>query len=200
MLVRPDDPAVENPTKYIGQFYDEETAERMMSERGWQMKKDSDRGYRRVVPSPMPYGSVEAATIARLVESGTIVIAGGGGGIPVYIDEHGNYEGMDAVIDKDLASAVIGKEIDAGVLSILTSVDAVSLDFGKPSQKTLGAITLSQARTYLNEGHFPPGSMGPKIQAAIKFIEEGGKLVTITSFNHARDSVHGEAGTRIVPD
>ena len=200
MLVRPDDPAIENPTKYIGQFYDEQQAREYEKSRGWHMKKDSDRGWRRVVPSPMPYNTVEGSTIKSLVESGAIVIAGGGGGIPVYIDENGNYEGMDAVIDKDLGSAVIGHEIGAGILCILTSVDSVAINFGEKNEESLGTVTLSQMKKYFDEGHFAPGSMGPKIQAAVKFLENGGEMVSITSFNNAEKAVRGEAGTRIVPD
>ncbi|MFH1686828.1 MAG: carbamate kinase [bacterium] len=200
MLVRADDPAITNPTKYIGQFYDEATARKLAREEGWQVKPDTHRGWRRVVASPIPYHTVAAKTIKSLVAAGTIVIAGGGGGIPVYIDENGNYEGVDAVIDKDFASAVIAHEIGAGILSILTSVERVSINFGKPDQEDLDTVTLTQIKQYRDEGHFPPGSMGPKIDAAIKFMEAGGELVTITSLDHARDSVHGEAGTRIVPD
>jgi carbamate kinase len=200
MLVQPDDPAIENPSKYVGQFYDEALAARLTAERNWQMKKDADRGYRRVVPSPVPYHTVEAETIKTLVSAGTIVIAGGGGGIPVYIDHKGNYEGLDAVIDKDLASAVLGKEIGASILSILTSVEKVSINYGKPDQQDLDTVPISQIRQFAAQGHFPPGSMGPKIAAAIKFMEEGGEMVTISSFSQAREAIRGKAGTRIVPD
>jgi carbamate kinase len=200
MLVDENDPAVQNPTKYIGQFYKEDEAKLFTETRGWQMKKDSDRGWRRVVPSPMPLRAIEGQTIKKLVDENTIVIAGGGGGIPVYTDKKGNLEGMDAVIDKDLGSAVIGSEIGAGVLSILTSVDMVSVNFGKPDQKELETCTLSEIKKYFEMGHFPPGSMGPKILAAIKFLENGGELVTITSFKNAKKAVYGEAGTRIVRD
>jgi len=200
MLVKQDDPAIANPTKYVGQFYDDDTARILMDKRDWVMKKDVDRGWRRVVPSPMPYHSVQADIIKDLVHKGAVVIAGGGGGIPVYIDEEGHYEGLDAVIDKDLASAVIGREIGAQVLCILTAVDAVVLNFGEPNEKPLGTVKVSQMKEYLKEGHFPAGSMGPKVEAAIKFIEEGGEMVTITSLGNARKAVLGEAGTRIVPD
>ncbi|MBD3257765.1 carbamate kinase [candidate division GN15 bacterium] len=200
MLVDPNDPAIANPTKYIGQFYTEDEARLYAETRGWQMKADSNRGWRRVVPSPEPIKAVEGETIKQLVTAGTVVIAGGGGGIPVYIDDDGNLEGLDAVIDKDLASAVIAKEIGAGVLAILTSVDKVAINFGKPDQQDLDEVTVSQIRHLHAEGHFPPGSMGPKVQAAIKFIEEGGELVTITSFDNAAKALSGKAGTRIVPD
>ena len=128
------------------------------------------------------------------------MIAGGGGGIPVYIDDNGNYEGLDAVIDKDLASAVLAREIDAEILSILTSVDKVAINFGQPNQRQLDQCTLSEIRQYFDEGHFPPGSMGPKIRAAITFLESGGEMVTISSFKNARRALAGEAGTKIVPD
>ena len=200
MLIKADDPAINNPTKYIGQFYNEEQAQGYAKTRNWQMKKDGERGWRRVVPSPVPYHTVACDTIRKLVSDGTIVIAGGGGGIPIYIDENGNYEGLDAVIDKDWASAVIASEIGAGILSILTSVDKVSINFGQPDQKDLGTVHLSEIKKYLKEGHFPPGSMGPKIEAAINFLEGGGEMVTITSFKNAQMAVYGKAGTRILPD
>ena len=200
MLVDKDDPAILNPTKYIGQFYTEEEAHIFMESRGWFMKKDANRGWRRVVPSPIPLRVIEKDTIKTLVDSGTIVIAGGGGGIPVYIDVHNNLEGLDAVIDKDYASAVIAKEIDADVLAIITGVDNVAINFGEPNEKKLEEITVSELKKYLDDGHFPPGSMGPKIKAALKFIEEGGKMVSITSIEKAGLGVAGKAGTRIIPD
>lgn len=198
MLVDPADPAFAEPTKYIGQFYTEEEATLFTESRDWHMKKDADRGWRRVVASPTPLRTVEAETIKRLVESGTIVIAAGGGGIPVYVDEQKGYEGIDAVIDKDLASAVLAREIGADVLCILTSVDAVAVNFGQPNQRYLGRVTLAEIRALFDEGHFPAGSMGPKIRAAIKFLEGGGRVVTITSLKNALNAVRGDAGTRIV--
>jgi carbamate kinase len=198
MLVRADDPAVDNPTKYVGQFYTEEQARGFMESRGWVMKRDADRGWRRVVPSPEPIEAVEAGTIKTLVDAGTIVIAAGGGGIPVYVDENGNLEGMDAVIDKDLAAAVVAHEIGAQFLSILTSVNRVAINFGKPNQQWLDQLKVDQAKRYLEEGHFPPGSMGPKIRAAVNFLENGGEMVTISNLEEARKALRGEAGTRIV--
>ena len=200
MVVNADDPSVNNPTKYIGQFYTEEQAQRYSTSRGWHMKQDGDRGWRRVVPSPIPYRTVEAETIKSLVMNGTIVIAGGGGGIPVYEDKDGYFEGFDAVIDKDLASAVIGEEIGAEFLSILTSVDNVAINFGLENQKDIEDVSLAQIKKYHADGHFPAGSMGPKIDAAIRFLENGGEMVTITSFKNAGKAIHGEAGTRIVAD
>ena len=200
MLVDANDPAIQNPTKYIGQFYTEDEARVFQETRGWQMKKDADRGWRRVVPSPVPIKAVPADMIKTLVEQGTIVIAGGGGGIPVYVDEKGNLEGIDAVIDKDLASGVIAREIGAEILSILTSVDKVSLAFATTDQRNLDEVSLTEIKQFYEDGHFPPGSMGPKIRAAIEFLEAGGELVTITSFANASDAIEGKAGTRIVPD
>jgi carbamate kinase len=200
MLVDFNDPAINNPTKYIGQFYTEEEAGLFEETRGWTMKKDGNRGWRRVVPSPAPIAAVPKDMIRTLVDTGVIVIAGGGGGIPVYIDDKGNLEGIDAVIDKDLASSTIAREIGAEVLSILTSVDKVALNYGQPNEKVLGEVKLSEVKQYFADGHFPAGSMGPKIRAAIDFLEAGGELVTITSFDNAARSVNGEAGTRIVPD
>ena len=196
--VDPNDSAITNPTKYIGQFYTEAEARTFTETRGWQMKKDANRGWRRVVPSPTPLRTIEAGMINRLVESGSVVIAAGGGGIPIYIDHRKWYEGIDAVIDKDLASALLASEIGAGVLSILTSVDAVAVNFGTPQQRPLREVPLAEIKKLHAEGQFPPGSMGPKIQAAIKFLESGGDVVTITSFENAAKALKGEAGTRIV--
>jgi carbamate kinase len=197
VLVDPNDPAIAAPSKYIGQFYTETEASDFTLTRGWQMKKDSNRGWRRVVPSPTPLRTVEAGMIRNLIESGSVVIAAGGGGIPIYVDHRNWYEGIDAVIDKDLASALLAKEVGAGVLSILTSVDAVAINFGTPQQKNLGEVTLAEIKRFYADGQFPPGSMGPKIQAAIKFLESGGEVVTITSFENAAKALKGEAGTRI---
>ncbi|UCD63594.1 MAG: carbamate kinase [Candidatus Zixiibacteriota bacterium] len=200
MLCDEKDPATHNPTKFIGQFYNEQQAKEYSETRGWQMRTDADRGWRRVVPSPVPYRAVESETIKTLVEAGTIVIAAGGGGIPIYIDEKGNYEGIDAVIDKDLGSAVVASEIGAEILSILTPVSNVFINFGKPDQKALERVTLSEVKAHYGQGQFPAGSMGPKIRAAIRFLEGGGKLVTITSLENALTAICGKAGTRIVPD
>lgn len=200
VLVDKDDPQIANPSKFIGQFYTEQDAHNFEMQRGWVMKKDSNRGWRRVVPSPMPLSIVNAETIKQLVERGTIVIAAGGGGVPAYSDEKGNYEGLDAVIDKDLASAVLAREISAEMLIILTSVDRVMKNFGEANEEAIDNINLSEMKILFDQGHFPAGSMGPKIRAAMKFIEEGGKEVIITSFKDASDALKGQAGTRIVPD
>ncbi|MFH2035843.1 MAG: carbamate kinase [Candidatus Zixiibacteriota bacterium] len=200
VVVDKDDPSIANPTKYIGQFYSEEDAKRFADERGWAVKLDGKRGWRRVVASPTPISVVNSRTIKDLVSKGTVVISVGGGGVPAYYDEKGNLEGLDAVIDKDSASAVLGNEIQAEILMILTSVEKVCLHYGEENEKPLGEINASTAQKYFDEGHFPPGSMGPKISAAIKFIRGGGKQVIITSFNNAGAALKGVVGTKIVPD
>ncbi|HHI03032.1 MAG TPA: carbamate kinase [candidate division Zixibacteria bacterium] len=197
VIIDKDDPQIANPSKFIGQFYTDDEAEKFRSERNWVMKKDANRGWRRVVPSPQPLSIVASKTIKTLVDSGTIVIAAGGGGIPVYIDENGNLEGLDAVIDKDLASVVLAKEIDSEILLILTSVDKVSLNFGTDNEKPIDTMTVAEAERYLAEGHFPPGSMGPKIKAALQFVKNGGKELIITSIENAGRALRGESGTRI---
>lgn|SRR5574341_596841 len=199
VIVDKNDPAIKNPTKFIGQFYPREEAERFAKERGWVVKKDSNRGYRRVVPSPIPKEIVEKKTIKTLVENGVVVIAAGGGGIPVFYNENGTLQGIEGVIDKDRASAVLARDIQAALLLILTGVEKVALNFGTLLQKELDKITMKEAKQFLVEGHFPPGSMGPKIEAAISFLESGGKEVIVTSIEKAHDSVLGKAGTKIVP-
>lgn len=200
MLVDEHDPAFDDPTKFVGQFYSQDKAMRYSAERGWKMKADGERGWRRVVASPTPVRTIAADTIRGLVDKGVIVIAGGGGGIPVYETKDGMLEGLDAVIDKDFASALLASEIQADSLAILTGVDRVALNFGSDNEEQLGDCTLSQIKRYQGEGHFPAGSMGPKIRAAIKFLEEGGKKVVITSFKNAALAMAGQAGTRILPD
>lgn len=200
MVVDPNDPSIKNPTKFVGQFYGEDEARALAAERDWTVKTDADRGWRRVVASPLPQTCVEKDVIRLLLDHHMIVIAGGGGGIPVYIDDKLGYEGVDAVIDKDRASAVLGREVNAELLLILTSVDRVSLNFGKPEQKNLDRVTVSELRKYYGDGHFPPGSMGPKIEAAMDFIAGGGQQVIITSLDLAAEAMAGKAGTRIYPD
>jgi len=199
VIVDHDDPSIKNPTKFIGPFYTKEQAELLAQKFCWTIKEDIGRGYRRVVPSPIPKMILNKDIIKRLVKEGTIILAAGGGGIPVYIEKDGTYEGVDAVVDKDLASAVLARDIEADHLMILTSVDKVSLNFNQPDQLELGTLNLEEAKRYLSEGHFPPGSMGPKIEASINFIEWGGKEVIITSLEYAKDAVAGKAGTRLVP-
>jgi carbamate kinase len=198
VLVDENDPAFKNPTKFIGQFYTKEKAEKLKVEMGWDAVAQfpNDDRWRRVVPSPKPISLVEGATVKKLVHGGTIVIATGGGGIPV-IRKEGRLVGVDAVIDKDYAAAVMAREIEAELLIILTEVEKVSLNYGQPNQSDLGDVTLSEIKKYYDQGHFPPGSMGPKIQAAIKFLSNGGKKVIITSLERGFQAVVGEAGTRI---
>ena len=191
------DPAVQNPTKYIGQFYTESDARQLAATNGWTVREDPGRGWRRVVPSPRPLSIVESETIKNLVASGVIVICCGGGGIPVYRMRDGRLEGMDAVIDKDLASAVLAREIQADLLLILTGVEQVALDYASDHPTPLSVLSVRDAKQYLKEGQFPKGSMGPKITAALDFLKSGGKEVIITSIPRAMDAVHGKAGTRI---
>ncbi len=197
VIIDKDDPQIADPSKFIGQFYTDDEAKKFNSERGWVMKRDANRGWRRVVPSPQPLSIVESKTIKTLVDSGTIVIAAGGGGIPAYIDENGNLEGLDAVIDKDLASVVLAREISSEILLILTSVDKVSLNFGTENEKPIDTMTVAEAEQYMAEGHFPPGSMGPKIRAALQFVKNGGEELIITSIENAGRALRGKSGTRI---
>lgn len=198
VIVDRDDPSIRNPTKFVGPFFRKEDVEKFKKERGWTIREDPGRGWRRVVPSPKPIRIVEKNTIRRLFDEGVIVITVGGGGIPIYIEKDGTYEGVDGVIDKDLASAVLAKEIGARELYILTAVEKVYLNYAKPNQKALDKITVAEAKKYLSEGQFPAGSMGPKIEAAIRFLESGGEIVMITSIEKHIDAMQGLTGTRIV--
>ncbi len=200
VVVDQNDPSMLNPTKFVGStYYTQEQAEHLKQELCWMLKEDSGKGYRRVVPSPYPIDIVPANTVKDLVNRGKIVITVGGGGIPVYIDDKGNYEGVDAVIDKDFASMLLAIEIEADLLVILTGVDKVSIDYGKPSQRDLNVLSVTDAKKYYEEGQFPAGSMGPKILAAIDFIQKGGKEVMITSIDCIVDAFAGKTGTRIIP-
>jgi len=195
VVVDKNDPSVANPTKPVGPFYTQEQAEMLKREYGWTMIEDAGRGYRQVVPSPIPLDIIPFRVIKYLVENDHIVIACGGGGIPIYIDDNGCYEGVDAVIDKDFASALLANKIDADLLVILTGVDKVAINFGKPNQVELDRLSVAEAKKYLEEGQFPKGSMGPKIQAAIRFIENGGKEVLITSIERIVEAIAGKTGT-----
>lgn len=183
VLVNEDDPGFSNPTKPIGSFYSREDAERIEAEKGYRMVEDGGRGYRRVVPSPKPVDVIEKETVAELMESGSIVITVGGGGIPV-IRKEGKLEGIAAVIDKDFASAKLAELIHADMLFILTAVDRVAINWGKPDQKALSQMTIREAEQYCREGHFAPGSMLPKVQAAVSFAKTGG-TATIASLDKA---------------
>jgi|YelNatPaOPRAMG01_1025707.scaffolds.fasta_scaffold00027_30 carbamate kinase len=199
VIVDKNDPSILNPTKFVGPFIPEDRVEEFRRTRGWVIKRDPGRGWRRVVPSPLPIAIVEKATIRMLVEQGVVVIAAGGGGIPVYVEEDGTYEGVDGVVDKDRAAAILAREIGAEELYILTGVDKVALNFRQPGQVDLDFMTVAEAKEYHRQGHFPKGSMGPKIEAAIDFLEHGGKLVMITSVQRFPEALNGRTGTRIVP-
>jgi carbamate kinase len=199
VIVDPDDPATFNPTKPIGPFLDEEGVA-SLKERKIPFVEDAGRGIRRVVPSPIPLKVVETPVIRLLLEAGVLVVAVGGGGMPVYRDHRDCLEGIDAVVDKDLASEVLAAELGADELIILTSVEKVALNFNKENEKLLDRLTTAEAKSYLDAGHFPPGSMGPKIEASIRFLEEhGGKRVVITSDSKLGEAFLGTAGTVITP-
>lgn len=194
--VSKDDEGFKDPSKPIGAFYTEEEATKLAKDKGWLLKEDSNRGWRRVVPSPKPIKILEADTIKELISNGTIVIAGGGGGIPVIKERDGSYTGIEAVIDKDLSSCKIADEIDADIFMILTDVDHVFVNYGKPEQKALTNITLEELEIYVEEGQFAKGSMGPKVNAAMDFARTGGKSY-ICSLDKADASLKGESGTII---
>ena len=197
--VDPEDPAFKNPTKPIGSFMTKEEADKMVAERGYQVVEDAGRGYRRVVASPKPKSVVELDTIRALVDSDHIVVACGGGGIPVFKTEGHHLKGAAAVIDKDFASEVLAEQLDADYLIILTAVEKAAINFGKPEQKWLDTISVAEAEQYCAEGHFAPGSMLPKVQAAMRFAEsKPGRRALITLLEKARDGIDGKTGTVIV--
>jgi carbamate kinase len=198
-VVERDDPAFAHPTKPIGEFYTREQAEERRRVEQWTMVEDAGRGWRRVVASPQPVRIVEAEVIRHLADAGYVVVAAGGGGIPVIAIEPGVLTGVAAVIDKDLASAVLAHEIGADLFVISTAVDKVCLNFGRPDQRALDSLTVAEARRYLAEGHFAPGSMRPKIEAAIRFLEGGGGEALITGADTLDHVFDGHTGTRIVP-
>jgi carbamate kinase len=199
VLVDKNDPAFQNPSKPIGSFMGEADARVKMEKEGWAMVEDAGRGWRRVVASPQPKQIVERATIETLIQSGFTVIAVGGGGIPVVENEAGELAGVEAVIDKDYASALLATSIQADLFVISTAVEKVALNYNKPGQKWLDRLTLAEARQYLAEGHFARGSMGPKIQAIIWFLERGGKQALITNPENIERALAGETGTWVVP-
>lgn len=197
MIVEKSDPAFTNPTKPIGPFYTEEEAKKLESEKGYSMKEDAGRGWRRVVASPLPRKIVEISAIKQLWDS-TIVIACGGGGIPVVENPDGTLEGVAAVIDKDFAAELLAEEVDADALMILTEVEKVAINFNKPDQQDLSTLTLSDAARYCEEGQFAPGSMLPKVEAAMKFVRANpDKKAIITSLDKAIDALEGKTGTVI---
>lgn len=191
------DPAFANPTKPVGPFYTKYRAQTLIRGKKWAMIEDSGRGWRKVVPSPRPIDIIPKWIIRDLVQAGRIVIAAGGGGIPVIINGNGLFQGVEAVIDKDFAASLLAREIKVDLFIILTRTDRVYLNFGTPEQKPIEVMTVEEARRYLEEGQFPPGSMGPKIQAAIEYIENGGQEVLITSANCLKAALIHRSGTRI---
>lgn len=199
VVVDVNDPAMDNPTKPIGPFYTEEEAKKIIAEKGWVIKEDSGRGYRRYVASPYPIDVIEKDAINTLLQQGYLLITVGGGGIPVTFEKDGTIEGVDCVIDKDLASMKIALAVGARLLIIITGVPQVTLKFGTPEETSLSRLTLAQARHYYQDGEFPAGSMGPKMMAAIEFIQANPKNeVIITDVDNLVAAVDGEAGTRIV--
>jgi carbamate kinase len=198
-LVDGDDPAFENPTKPIGPFYTAMQARRLEAEKGWRMVQIPGQGYRRAVPSPRPVALVEEWVIVRLLSAGAIVIAAGGGGVPVVADGRGALRGVEAVVDKDYTAALLASLVGAEDLLILTDVERVALNYGRPDQEEIDEMTVREARRHLAAGQFPPGTMGPKIEAAVGFLEAGGKRAVIASLNDASRALDGRAGTRIRP-
>lgn len=198
ICVDPSDEAFRKPTKPIGPFFTKYRSSILQKEKKWVMIEDSGRGYRRVVPSPRPISIVNLEAIKKLIEQNYLVIACGGGGIPVYKNEQGIYEGIEAVIDKDYTSALLASEIKANLFIILTNVERVALNYGKSDQKWLNVVTVDEMKKYHQEKHFPPGSMGPKVESAIMYIERGGKEAIITSADKLKEALDGVSGTRIL--
>jgi len=194
--VRPDDPAFQEPTKPIGPHYEEAEARRLAAERGWHVAPESEGQWRRVVPSPRPYSIVEAPVIRQMAESGTIVIGCGGGGVPV-IEEGPRLVGVEAVVDKDLASAILARDVEAQVLLICTDVEGVYEDYGRPDQRLIDRIGADEAVRRLEAGDFPAGSMGPKVEAAASFVAGGGERAVICALDDAPEALQGQSGTLI---
>lgn len=195
-----DDPAFRHSTKPVGKFFSEADAKRIAAETGWDVAEDSGRGWRRVVPSPQPRRVVDLAAVDALLAAGVVPIVAGGGGIPVVRDAKGNLHGVPAVIDKDLTSALLAADLGAERMILFTGIDRVSVDFGKPTQRAIDRMSVSEARRYAADGQFPPGSMGPKIEAAIRFLERCDGQVLITSLELASEALAGRAGTHLVRD
>ncbi len=198
-VVRADDPAMQHPTKPIGPFYSRVVAEERQRQLGWEIIEDAARGYRRVVPSPEPVEIIELDSICSLFRKGVLVVACGGGGIPV-IRCGGELKGIEAVIDKDRASALLASELGFDTFAISTDVGFVYLDYKKPTQRSLDRVTASELQRYWRAGQFPPGNMGPKVESALNFLRDGGKEVVITSYEHLTEAIAGRTGTHIVPD
>jgi carbamate kinase len=198
VLVDENDPAFLNPTKPIGPFLSKEEAERRRDERGWKISEDSGRGWRHIVPSPAPVKVIQRHMIRDAARQGHIVVACGGGGIPIKTEPNDRYVGVEAVIDKDLTSSVLATDIQADLFVILTAVPNVFVGFGTPDQRALGAMTLEEIERLRSEGHFPPGSMGPKIDAVIQFLKKGGKRALVTDAASLPLALEGRAGTHFI--
>jgi carbamate kinase len=198
--VDPDDPAFDDPRKPVGFFYDEEEARVMHERLGWTLREDAGRGWRYVVPSPEPRHVADISLVETVARNGAVVIAGGGGGIPVIRDADGARRGVNAVIDKDLTSARMATVLGAETLLILTAIDRVRLDFATPAERALGEVTASELRGYQGQGHFAAGSMAPKVEAALRFVEAGGPRAVIASLDEAVAALAGEAGTQVLRD
>jgi carbamate kinase len=199
VIVDENDPAFKNPTKPIGTYYDEATAKRLMEETGHKYIEDAGRGWRRVVASPVPVSIYERISLNTLINANHVVIAGGGGGIPVVKESNGSYHGVPAVVDKDLAAEKLAELVSADSLVILTAVDKVAINFGKPNQQLLDRMTIEEAEKYIEEGHFAPGSMLPKVKAAMQFAKSGdNRKAVICSLEKADEALNGTTGTEIV--
>jgi carbamate kinase len=199
IVVDSNDPGFQHPSKPVGPFYSEKTARELEESKGWTVKEDAGRGYRRVVPSPIPLDVLEIDAIKTLIDAGTVVIAAGGGGIPVVRELSGLVKGVEAVIDKDRASALLAKLIDADALVILTGVDFAYVNFGKENQRALTVLSLDEGHELIKEGHFAKGSMLPKIESALDFVSNAGREAIITSLEKVDLALKGESGTRIIP-
>jgi carbamate kinase len=196
--VDPNDPAFKRPTKPIGPFFTRYRAEALERDLGWTMREDSGRGWRHVVPSPRPLHILNINTISRMTESAAVVIAAGGGGVPVVRGRDGQWRGIEAVIDKDFASALLANDLKADLFIILTGVAKVAIDYGKPTQRDVDRMPVAEAEKHLAAGQFPAGSMGPKIEAAVQFVRASGKQVLITDVEHLREAIEGRDGTLVV--
>ena len=196
-IVHPHDPSIKNPSKFIGRRYTKEDGKKMAEKFGWSIKKQNSSEWRQVVPSPVPQFIEHGKSIQTLVDHGIIVIASGGGGIPAYLNESGNLEGIDAVVDKDLSAALLGRVIKSHELWIITDVDRVCVNYGTDKEKPINEMTVSEAIQYTDEGHFQAGSMAPKIQAALYFLQYHGDKVVITSIDGITEAINGNNGTII---
>ncbi len=199
VVVDKDDPAFENPSKPVGPYFTSYRANLLMQEQGWQMVEDAGRGWRKVVPSPRPRRILGSRTYRRLIESGAVLIAGGGGGIPVYQDVGGYFRGVEAVIDKDYVASILAQDLEAELFIMLTQVPMIAENYGRPNQRWLRTLPVDKAKEMLEANQFPPGSMGPKVRASIEFVEATGKEVLITDAEHLKAALARESGTFLVP-